>query len=127
MSPSYQRMLFVCLNDRGPDHPRGSCSAQGGDAVLDQLREKLHARGLKGAVRAVGTRCLGQCAHGPVVTVQSDDVWYGGVQGTDVDELIESHVVGGVPVTRLQIAPEDLSGVAADECSLEPLKEPPQG
>ena len=35
--PGYQRMLFVCLNDRGDEHPRGSCARAGGDQVLDRL------------------------------------------------------------------------------------------
>ena len=51
---SYQRMLFVCLNDRGEDHPKGSCSRSGGDALLEKLRADLHERGLKRVVRAVG-------------------------------------------------------------------------
>ena len=48
LMPGYQRMLFVCLNDRGDEHPRGSCARAGGDEVLDRLRAGLHERGLKG-------------------------------------------------------------------------------
>ena len=30
-------------------------------------------------------------------------VWYGGVTLADVDEIIESHIVGGKPVERLVV------------------------
>lgn len=121
MSASYQRMLFVCLNDRGEDHPKGSCARAGGDALLDSLRADLHARGLKGVVRAVGTRCLGQCAHGPVVAVQPEDVWYGGVQATDVGELIDHHVLSGKPLLQLEIPQDRLTGKPVDEHAIAPF------
>ncbi len=119
---TYQRMLFVCLNDRGEGHARGSCSRSGGAELLDRLRADLHERGLKRVVRAVGTRCLGQCDHGPVVNVQSEDVWYGGVQASDVPELIEGHVLGGQLISRLEIPDERLAGLPRDEHPLPPLR-----
>ncbi|MEM6673948.1 MAG: (2Fe-2S) ferredoxin domain-containing protein [Planctomycetota bacterium] len=119
---SYQRMLFVCLNDRGEGHPKGSCSQSGGEAVLDRLRADLHERGLKRVVRAVGTRCLGQCAHGPVVCVHPDDVWYRRVQERDVDAIVEQHVLGGEVVERLRIEEERLIGVPHGEHPLPPLR-----
>lgn len=32
-----------------------------------------------------------------------EQVWYGGVRPEDVEEIISSHIVGGVPVARLVI------------------------
>lgn len=119
---TYQRMLFVCLNDRGEGHPKGSCSQRGGEAVLETLRAELHERGLKGVVRAVGTRCLGQCAHGPVVTVHPDDVWYRRVRASDVGPLIDEHVLGGKVVERLEISPERLIGLPHEDRPLPPLQ-----
>lgn len=118
---TYQRMVLVCLNDRGEGHPRGSCSRSGGAELLDMLRADLHERGMKRVVRAVGTRCLGQCDHGPVACVQPDDVWYGGVQASDATELIERHVLGGGVVERLEIPDDRLIGVPHDEHPLPPL------
>lgn len=125
--PGYQRMLFVCLNDRGDEHPRGSCSRAGGDEVLDRLRAGIHERGLKGAVRAVGTRCLGQCAHGPVVACQPEEVWYGRVQAGDVDELIDGHVLGGEVVERLELSEDQLVFVPREERPLPPIRRSSDG
>lgn len=112
MSASYQRMIFVCLNDRGEGNPKGSCGRSGGAEVLERLRADLHERGLKRVVRAVGTRCLGQCSRGPVACVQPEDVWYGGIQAEDVEEVIETHVLGGRSVERLELDADQLTGIS---------------
>jgi (2Fe-2S) ferredoxin len=44
-----------------------------------------------------------QCEVGPTVAVYPDAVWYGGVTPADVDEIIDSHIIGGRPVERLII------------------------
>ena len=119
---TYQRMLFVCLNDRGEGHPKGSCSRAGGAELLDRLRADMAQQGLKGVVRAVGTRCLGQCSHGPVVNVQPEDVWYGGVQASDVPDLISKHVLKGEVLEPLEVPDDQLIGVEHSEYPLPPLQ-----
>jgi (2Fe-2S) ferredoxin len=41
------------------------------------------------------------------VVVYPEAVWYGHVSPADVDEIIESHIIGGRPVERL-IIPDSL-------------------
>ena len=108
--PKFRHHVFVCLNERTPDDPRGCCQARGSNEVLEALKTKLHAAGLKRIVRANRAGCLDQCAHGPTVVVYPDAVWYGGVRPSDVDEIIQSHLLGGRPVQRLVIPDEQLSG-----------------
>jgi len=40
------------------------------------------------------------------MVVYPDAVWYGGVKAQDVDEIIESHLLGGMPVERLMMRDE---------------------
>ncbi len=54
-------------------------------------------------MRANKAGCLEQCEVGPTVVVYPDAVWYGGVTPADVDEIIDSHIIGGRPVERLII------------------------
>ena len=54
-------------------------------------------------MRANKAGCLEQCEVGPTVVVYPDAVWYGGVTPADVDEIIDSHIVGGRLVERLII------------------------
>lgn len=56
--------------------------------------------------------CLDQCELGPTVVVYPEAIWYGHVSPEDVDEIIDSHIVGGQPVERLIIPDEQLNATA---------------
>jgi len=99
----YRHHVFVCENVRPADDPRGSCGAKCGKEIRDAFKAELHRRGLKRMVRANGAGCLDACATGPTVVVYPEGVWYGGVSAADVNEIIESHIVNGVPVERLRL------------------------
>ena len=99
--PSFQRHVFVCINERAPDNPKGSCKQKGGVDVRDKLKAELKARGLSTEVRANNAGCLDQCERGVSVVVYPEQVWYGGVTVDDVAEIVERHVVGGEVVERL--------------------------
>lgn len=70
------------------------------------FKQKLDALGLKGRVRANKSGCLDQCEHGPTVVVYPEQVWYGFVKVSDVDQIVKEHIVGGRPVERLRLAEE---------------------
>jgi (2Fe-2S) ferredoxin len=115
--PKFEKHIFVCGNQRPAGHPRGCCDATA-QALLQKLfKQKLAARGLKGKVRANQSGCLDQCEHGPTVVVYPDAVWYGHVTAADVDEIIESHIVGGRPVARLVLADACLNTSACEHRS----------
>jgi (2Fe-2S) ferredoxin len=101
--PSYQRHVFVCINERAPDHPRGCCKSRGGDDVRAALKRELAARGMQEQVRANNAGCLDQCEHGVTMVVYPEQVWYGGVKPEDVPEIVERHIINGEYVTRLMI------------------------
>src|SRR5262245_30968 len=101
---SFRHHLFICTNTRPAGHPRGSCNPDGSAALRERFKSEVKRRNLKGTVRANAAGCLDQCEHGPNVVVYPEGVWYGGVQLTDVDEIIESHLIGGRPVERLRLA-----------------------
>jgi (2Fe-2S) ferredoxin len=99
----FRHHVFVCENRRSEDDPRGSCGAKGSEAIRLALKAELARRGLKGTVRANAAGCLDACAHGPSIVVYPEGVWYGGVRVEDVPEIVESHLVNGVPVERLRM------------------------
>jgi (2Fe-2S) ferredoxin len=106
----FQRHLFICVNERSADDPRGCCLARGSAAVADEFKQKLHARGLKRVVRANKAGCLDQCAFGVTVVVYPEAVWYGHVTPADVDEILDEHVIAGRIVERLRIPDAELTG-----------------
>lgn len=101
--PHLDRHVFVCENRREAGNPKGCCAEKGGAAVREELKRQLHERGLKKTIRANAAGCLDQCARGVTLVVYPEQVWYGGVEPGDVTEIIESHLIGGVPVERLRI------------------------
>jgi (2Fe-2S) ferredoxin len=104
--PPFERHLFICCNQRPADHPRGSCNPDADDRLQKAFKKALAERGLNRQVRANKSGCLEQCEHGPSVVVYPEAVWYGFVGEADVDEIIDSHIVRGVPVERLRLADE---------------------
>jgi (2Fe-2S) ferredoxin len=99
--PSFQRHVFVCINERPADHPRGCCKAKGGVAVRDALKSELTKRGLSKRIRANNSGCLDQCEQGVTVVVYPEQVWYGHVTPADIAEIVEQHLIGGQVVERL--------------------------
>ena len=99
----FKRHILICENERVEGHPRGSCARKGSAELTEKFKDELRTRGMATQYRANKSGCLDSCEFGPVVVVYPDAVWYGGVTVDDVVEIIESHVIGGVPVQRLLI------------------------
>lgn len=99
--PSFQRHVFVCINERPADNPKGCCKAKGGVEVRDQLKLELKTRGISKLVRANNAGCLDQCERGVSVVVYPEQVWYGGVTVADIPEIVDKHLIGGEVVDRL--------------------------
>ena len=91
----YQRHVFVCTS--GDD-----CPARGDvEKMVKELRTAVAQAGKHVEVRINKAGCFSQCGHGPMMVVYPDNVWYGGVQESDLKEIFESHIRDGKPVTRL--------------------------
>jgi (2Fe-2S) ferredoxin len=107
--PQRQRYLFVCINQRDEDHPKGSCIARDSEDVHRVLKEQLKARGLaRMEARVCTSSCLDQCSSGVCILVEPDHFFYGRVTVADVPAIVEG-IVSGDRVERLVLSPEDLA------------------
>lgn len=102
-----KRYLFVCVNRRPDDNPRGSCAFSGSEAIHARLKELLKRRGLaKTEVRPCSSSCLDVCWAGPVIAVEPDNYFYGRVKLEDIDEIVDA-LERGERVERLVLGEDD--------------------
>ena len=99
----FQRHIFVCINERPENHPKGCCFAKGASEIRDLLKVELGKHGLSGVVRANNAGCLDACSYGPSMVIYPDGIWYGRVTKDDIQEIVERTVMNGEVIQRLLI------------------------
>jgi (2Fe-2S) ferredoxin len=99
----YQNHVFFCINERDKDCE--SCAQSGAVEAHAHAKKRLQALRQHGAgkVRINKAGCLDRCTEGPVLVVYPEGTWYRYVDTTDIDEIIDEHLVAGRPVARLMI------------------------
>lgn len=95
------RHVFVCTQQRPPQHPRGSCQAQGSMAVLQEFWKELQTRNAYDKVAVTYSGCLGPCEGGPNVLVYPEGVLYRKIAPADVKDIFDQHLEKGEPVQAL--------------------------
>jgi len=95
----YDCHVFVCTSGE-------TCPTQGDtEKYVKVLRDGARQAGKQTEVRVNKAGCFSQCGHGPMLVVYPDDIWYAGVQESDLQEILTEHIIGGRPVERLRYAP----------------------
>ncbi len=95
----YDRHVFVCTSGE-------TCPMQGDtEKFVKTLRAGVQKANRQGDVRVNKAGCFSQCGHGPMMVVYPENVWYAGVQESDLEEILTSHIIGGYPVERLRYEP----------------------
>jgi (2Fe-2S) ferredoxin len=98
-----KRYLFVCINRRAEDNPKGCCASKDSEEVYKALKEAVATRGLaKLEARVCTSSCLDQCESGVTILVEPDHFFYGGVTLADVPEIVDG-LFKGQRVKRLVV------------------------
>ncbi len=101
--PYYRHHVFFCVNRR--DDGSACCANHDARAMRDYAKSRIKELGLAGPgkVRINLAGCLDRCAEGPVIVVYPEGVWYSYVDRSDIDEIIDRHLIHGHVVDRLKI------------------------
>jgi len=91
----YKRHIFACHTQRPPQHPRGSCGANGAQPLWDRLGKRIESEGLATEVGFTASGCLGFCSAGPLMVIYPEGVWYTPKTAEDIDEIVETHLKQG--------------------------------
>jgi len=98
----FDKHIFICTNQR--DKGKESCGEAKGLKLVELFKKAIKQhKHLNIQVRAQRAGCLDVCEFGPALVVYPEGVFYGEVNECDVDEIIESHIIGNVPVERLRL------------------------
>ncbi|MEO5571858.1 MAG: (2Fe-2S) ferredoxin domain-containing protein [Bacteroidia bacterium] len=98
----FNKHVFICINDR-KNSDRKSCGESRGMELVSEFKKIIKEKGLKEIIRAQRTGCLDACDFGPSVVVYPEGIFYGGVQLSDVEQIVNDHLINNKPVERLII------------------------
>ena len=101
----YRHHVFFCMNERDGKDARQSCGKCGAEKAQKHAKKRIKELGLKseGRVRINQAGCLDRCEEGPVLVIYPEGTWYTYVDTTDIDDIIDTHLIGGKVVERLKI------------------------
>lgn len=99
----YQRHVFFCLNQR--EDNAACCACHRAVELQQYAKARIKKLGLngEGKIRINKSGCLDRCDEGPCIVVYPEGVWYTYVDESDIDEIIDAHLVRGEVVERLRI------------------------
>lgn len=102
----YKHHVFFCTNQREPGMV--CCGARGGVELRNYAKDRIKALGLNEGeagqrIRINSAGCFDRCDEGPVIVVYPEGVWYTYIDKEDIDEIIDTHLIGGQIVERLRI------------------------
>ena len=100
----YSHHVFVCTNLR--TNGKACCQDHNAQDIRNYAKSRIKALGLngKGKIRINQAGCLDRCDEGPVLVIYPEETWYTFVDKTDVDEIINRHLLAGEKVERLLLS-----------------------
>lgn len=96
----FKKHIFICTNERSVGEKK-CCGEKHGLELVAAFKKSLLDRGLKSTVRAQRAGCLDACNSGPTIVIYPDGTYYSNVQLSDVEEIIEKHIIENTVVERL--------------------------
>lgn len=76
------------------------CTSSKSPAIMEKFIETLKEKNIDN-VRVVKTGCFGLCSKGPIVIIRPEDTFYSMVTPDDVEDIVNTHIIGGQIVERL--------------------------
>lgn len=71
------------------------------------MKARAKELGLEPKIRINSAGCLERCELGPTMVIYPEGIWYTYQTKEDIDEILQTHVIGGGRVERLMLQPDE--------------------
>ncbi len=101
--PKPRIQILVCTNERPEGATKPSCGPKDALALYRAFKDGVRRYGLRQDVMVVRTGCLKHCSRGIVIALWPRNIWYQGVQASDVDEILRETIIAEREIPRLKM------------------------
>lgn len=85
--------ILICSSSRVKGEPLGACAKRDAGALLQYLQTEVDDRGIEG-VMITNTGCLKVCDRGPALVIYPEGDWYGNLDETAIDQILDALEAG---------------------------------
>ena len=85
----YERHVFVCINERVG---KQACGPDGGEAILQELRQHINQSGLVHKYNVSKVKCLGHCLEGPAIAIYPEGKILVKIKPEDITEIKQKYL-----------------------------------
>ena len=95
--------MFFCCHNR--TNGREFCNEKGAESLKKYAKQKINSLKLESKlkIRVNLAGCMNRCAEGPILVIYPEGTWYTFIDESDIDEIIQSHIINGKKVERLEL------------------------
>jgi len=98
-----RNLILICESHKPKQANVGCCGEKQPEIIVQKCRNILIEKGLEVEIRSVP--CLNNCKNGISIKVFPSNILYGNIGETEIEEIVNQHLIGGCIVEKLRIKP----------------------